>query len=155
MLAEAAFFENYYCQAFPFFGAERRGAPVTAFTRINSKPIRTHTQIYEPDHVVVLDSSLLGVVDVTAGLKRGGVIVINAKEAPKDIRAARIVTVDATAIAMEKLGAPITNTAMLGAFAKAVKLVSLDSIIRVINEHFKGKLAEKNVAVVKEAYDRA
>jgi 2-oxoacid:acceptor oxidoreductase gamma subunit (pyruvate/2-ketoisovalerate family) len=155
LLAEAAFLEGKYCQAFPFFGAERRGAPVLAFTRINDKPIRARTQVYEPNYVVVLDQTLLGAVDVTAGLKRGGIVIINAKKPPRKIAADKIVSVDATSIAMEILGAPITNTAMLGAFAKATGLVSLDSILKVVQDKFKGKLGEKNVAAVKAAYERA
>ncbi len=154
LLAEAAFLEGKYCQAFPSFGAERRGAPVVAFARIDSRPIRVRTQIYEPDHVIVFDPTLLKAVNVAAGLKRRGVITINAKEAPKDIHAGKVATVDATEIAIENLGAPITGTAMLGAFVKVTKLISLDSIIRVIEGHFKGKLAERNVAAAKVAYER-
>ncbi len=152
LLAEAAFLEGKHCQAFPFFGAERRGAPVVAFTRIDTKPIRIRTQVYEPNHVVVLDPTLLEVVNVAAGLKRGGVIVLNAKAAPKELRIGKIATVDATSVAIEALGAPITNTAMLGAFAKATKLVSLDSVAKAIRGHFRGKLAEQNIAAVKAAY---
>jgi pyruvate ferredoxin oxidoreductase gamma subunit/2-oxoisovalerate ferredoxin oxidoreductase gamma subunit len=154
LLAEAAFLEGKNCQAFPFFGAERRGAPVVAFTRISDRPIRIRTQVYEPDYVVVLDPTLLEVVNVTAGLKRNGVVVLNAREPPKGIQG-KVAVVDATTIAMETLGVPITNTAMLGAFARATGLVSLDSILKVIQDKFKGKLAEKNVAAVKAAYERA
>ncbi len=153
LLAEAAFIEGKYCQAFPFFGAERRGAPVVAFTRIDDKPIRIRTEIYEPDYVVVLDPTLLKVIDVAAGLRRGGIVVANTKKVPKGIQG-KIVAVDATTIAVEILGAPITNTAMLGAFAKATGLVSLDSIVKAIQGKFKGKLGEKNVAAVKAAYER-
>jgi len=153
LLAEAAFLEGKYCQAFPFLGAERRGAPVLAFTRIDSKPIRIRTQVYEPNHVVVLDPTLLEAVNVASGLKRGGRIVINSK-VPHKFHGAKAAFVDATSIAIETLGAPITNTAMLGALAKATKLVSLDSIIKAIKSTFKGKLAEKNVAAIKMAYEK-
>jgi len=154
LLAEAAFLEGKYCQAFPSFGAERRGAPVLAFTRIDNKPIRIRSLVYEPNHVVVLDPTLLEAVNVAAGLKRGGIIVVNAKETPEELKAGKVATVDATAIALELLGTPITNTAMLGAFAKATKLVSLESVVKAIEGYFGGKLAEKNVAAVKAAYER-
>ena len=154
LLAEAAFHEGKHCQAFSSFGAERRGAPVVAFTRIDSRPIRIRTEVYEPNHVVVLDPTLLEAVNITAGLKRGGIIVVNAKEVPGELKAGKFATVDATAIALEFLGAPITNTAMLGAFAKATKLVSLNSVVKAIEGYFGKKLAEKNVAAVKAAYER-
>ena len=154
LLAEAVFLEGKYFQAFPSFGAERRGAPVVAFTRIDTKPIRIRTEVYEPNHVVVLDPTLLEAVNVAAGLKRGGIIVVNAKEVPGELKAGKFATVDATAIALEFLGAPITNTAMLGAFAKATKLVSLNSVAKAIEGYFGKKLAEKNVAAVKAAYER-
>jgi len=154
LLAEAAFHEGKHCQAFSSFGAERRGAPVVAFTRIDSKPIRIRTEVYEPNHVVVLDPTLLEAVSVTAGLKRGGVIVVNAKSVPEGLKARKVATVDATAIALEFLGASITNTAMLGAFAKATKLVSLNSVVKAIEGYFGEKLAEKNIAAVKAAYER-
>jgi len=154
LLAEAAFNEGKYCQAFPSFGAERRGAPVLAFTRIDNKPIRIRTLVYEPNYVVVLDPTLLEVINVVAGLKKGGIIVVNAKEVPEELKAVKVATVDATAIALEFLGVPITNTAMLGAFARATKLVSLNSVVKVIEGYFGGKLAEKNVAAVKAAYEQ-
>jgi 2-oxoisovalerate ferredoxin oxidoreductase gamma subunit len=154
LLAEAAFNEGKYCQAFPSFGAERRGAPVVAFTRIDDKPIRIRTLVYEPNHVVVLDPTLLEVVNVASGLKRGGIIVINAKEVPEQLKALKVATVDATAIALDLLGSPITNTAMLGAFARATKLVSLSSVVKVVDGYFGGKLAEKNVAAVEAAYEK-
>jgi len=153
LLAKAAFLENKYCQAFPFFGAERRGAPVMAFARIDDKPIRIRTQVYKPDYVVVLDPTLLGVVDVGSGLKEGGTIVVNATEVPVGLPG-EIVNVDATSIATETLGRPITNTAMLGAFAGATELVSLNSITKVIKEKFGGKIGEKNAAAAQAAYER-
>ncbi|MDH5442795.1 MAG: pyruvate ferredoxin oxidoreductase subunit gamma [Candidatus Hadarchaeaceae archaeon] len=153
LLAEAAFAEGKYSQALPFFGAERRGAPVLAFTRIDSRPIRIRTQIYEPDYVVVLDPSLLEVVNVASGIKRDGLIVLNSKKNAQ-FSNAKSAFVDATSIAKEMLGVPITNTAMLGAFAKATKLVSLDSLINVIKGRFSGKLADKNIAAIKAAYEQ-
>lgn len=154
LLGEAAFNEGKYCQAFPSFGAERRGAPVLAFTRIDSKPIRIRTLVYEPNYVVVLDPTLLEVINVAAGLKKGGIIVVNAKEVPEELKAVKVATVDATAIALNFLGSPITNTAMLGAFARATKIVSLNTVVKVIEGYFGGNLAEKNVAAMKAAYEQ-
>ena len=154
LLAEAAFLEGKYCQAFPFFGAERRGAPVVAFTRIDHKPIRTRTQVYEPSHVVVLDSTVLEAVNVAAGLKRGGVVVVNAKKIPDQLKGAKVALVDATAVAIETLGVPITNTPMLGALAKATGVVSINSVTEAIKKRFKERLVEKNVAAAKLAHDR-
>lgn len=153
LLANAAFLEGKFCQAFPFFGAERRGAPVVAFTRVDDKPIRVRTQVYEPDYVVVLDPTLLRVVDVSAGLKRDGIVVVNATEVPEGV-SGRVVNVDATSIATEILGRPITNTTMLGAFAGVTELVSLESITKSIRGKFRGEAGEKNVAAARAAYEQ-
>jgi len=153
LLAEAAFIEGKYAQAFPFFGAERRGAPVLAFSRINDKEIRARTQVYEPDYVIVLDPFLPEVVDVVAGLKQGGIVVLNSKKAMQ-FPLVKTAFVDATSIAMATLGAPITNTAMLGAFAKATGVLELESLTKAIKEYFSAKLVEKNTAAIKEAYEK-
>ena len=126
---------------------------MVAFTRISKEPIRTHEQVYEPDHVVVLDPTLTKVVNVASGLKRGGFIVLNSKEVPENLKGAKIALVDATAIAIESLGVPITNTTMLGALAKATGVVSLESAKKVIEKRF-GKLAEKNINAAKRAYEQ-
>lgn len=154
LLAEAAFLEGKYTQAFPFFGAERRGAPVVAFARIDKKPIRIRTQIYEPNHVVVLDSLLPQTVDVTAGLKRDGLVVLNSSVVCQQLEGVKVALVDATSIAMETIGVPIANTAMLGALAKATGVVSLDSTVEAVKKRFKGAAAEKNAAAVKKAYEQ-
>jgi 2-oxoisovalerate ferredoxin oxidoreductase gamma subunit len=160
ILASAAFKEGKYVQAFPFFGVERRGAPVTAFTRIDDKPIRIKTQIYEPDIVVVLDPSLLDTVDVTAGLKEGGIVIINTEKSKEEVleklkrKPAKLALVDATGIALEVLGLPITNTAILGAVAKATGLVKLESVQEAIKETFSGTLGEKNAKAAEEAFNK-
>ena len=154
LLAEAAFLEGKYTQAFPFFGAERRGAPVVAFARIDNKPIRIRTQVYEPNHVVVLDPLLPQTVDVAAGLKKGGIVVLNCNAVSEHLRGARVALVDATSIAMETIGVSIANTAMLGALAKATGVVRLDSAVEVVKKRFKGPAAEKNAAAVRKAYDQ-
>jgi 2-oxoisovalerate ferredoxin oxidoreductase gamma subunit len=160
ILASAAFKEGKYVQAFPFFGVERRGAPVTAFTRIDDKPIRIKTQIYEPDVVVVLDPSLLDTVDVTAGLKDGGIVIINTEKSKDEIleklkkKPGKLALVDATTIALEILGLPITNTAILGEVAKATGLVKLESVQEAIKETFSGALGEKNAKAAEEAFNK-
>ncbi|MEM2192663.1 MAG: pyruvate ferredoxin oxidoreductase subunit gamma [Candidatus Hadarchaeales archaeon] len=152
LLAEAAFVEGKYAQAFPFFGAERRGAPVLAFTRIDKKPISVRTQVYAPNHVVVLDRTLPNSVNVAAGLRASGTIVLNSTFVPETLKGYRVALVDATKIATECLGAPITNTAMLGAVAKVCGVVSLNSLRGPMEKRF-GKFGEKNFMCAKRAYE--
>lgn len=160
VLASAVFREGKWVQSFPAFGVERRGAPVTAFTRIDDKPILLRCQIYEPDQIMVLDPTLLDAVKVTTGLKEGGLIMINADRQPDDfahLGSFQIATVDASAIAIKnKLGTleqPIVNTAILGAYAKASGLVSLESVVEAVKEAVPIG-AEENVAAAREAYER-
>ena len=160
-LALAAFLEGKYAVSFPFFGAERRGAPVRAFTRIDDKKIRTKTQIYEPDFVVVLDETLIESEDILEGLKPDGMVIINTAKLPNEIelsKEARCATVDATTIALNILGRAITNTAILGAIAKATGIVGIDSIQKAIIEKFGERLGkemgEKNAEVAKAAYEK-
>ncbi|MEA3459890.1 MAG: pyruvate ferredoxin oxidoreductase subunit gamma [Chloroflexota bacterium] len=160
VLAAAFFREGRYVQAFPTFGVERRGAPVMAFTRVDDKHIRIRCQIYEPDHIVILDPTLLKAVDVTAGLKEGGWIVINSDRNPSAFdlpKKFKVATVDANPIAIKyHLGpksAPIVNTAILGAFAKAAGVVSLDALTEAVRE-LAPRNPEGNVAATKEAYSK-
>jgi pyruvate ferredoxin oxidoreductase gamma subunit len=151
ILAIAAFHDGKFSQAFPSFGPERMGAPVEAYCRIDSKSINLRTHVYEPDYLIVLDGSLLKSVDITKGLKKSGIIVINSEEKPKlDYKT---YSIDATRIALEILGRPIVNTAMLGAFAKATGLVTMESIENALKEKFSGAVLEKNIQAVKKAYD--
>ncbi len=154
LLAEAAFFDGYYCQAFPFFGVERRGAPVMAFTRLDKEKILLRSQIYEPDYVVIIDASLLNTVNVLEGLKEDGAVIINTVKSKEELNldCKNIYCIDATDIALKTLGVPIENTAMVGAFAGATKLVSLESVKKAILHRFPGKLGEKNVKAAELAY---
>jgi pyruvate ferredoxin oxidoreductase gamma subunit len=156
LLAQAAISEGKYAQAFPSFGPERRGAPVQAFVRISNKPIRVRAEVTEPDIVMVLDPGLLNIVKVTAGLHAGGLMVINTKSSdtiPGELRHEyRLALVDANRIAREMLGVPIVNTTMLGALVKVAGVVEIDSLIEPLEKRF-GRLAEKNVAAMKRAYD--
>lgn len=156
LLATAAFKDGKYCQAFPFFGVERRGAPVTAFCRISDNAIRTHEQVYEPDYVMVLDASLLENVNVMEGLESKGIIVINTAEGADKIKLdtkGEIKAIDVTKIALEAIGKPFVNAPMLGAFVAATGIVKLESLIKAVEEAFSGEIAQKNVAAVKKAYD--
>ena len=158
LLAQAAIGEGKYAQAFPSFGPERRGAPVLAFVRVSHEvPIRVRAEITQPDVVVVLDPGLLGIVNVTSGLKEDGVVVINTKKTAEQIRQERgikatIATVDATKIARELLGVPITNTTMVGAVLRAVGMVKPESMEGPLHHRF-GRLAEKNINAMKKAYE--
>ncbi|MGA2524444.1 MAG: 2-oxoacid:acceptor oxidoreductase family protein [Candidatus Bathyarchaeia archaeon] len=162
LLARTALDEGKYIQSFPEFGPERMGAPVTAFTRISFEPIRLHCAIYEPDVVVVLDNTLLKSVPVTAGLNRDdNILIINSAEDPGVLKErlkvthGKVWTVPATEIALRILGAPITNTALLGCVAKATEIVTMEGISKTLKSRFRADLAEKNFSVVNEAYKEA
>ncbi len=157
LVARAAIEEGRYAQSFPSFGPERRGAPVLAFLRIGDEFIRIRTDVTEPEIVVVLDPTLLRVVDVTSGLKANGKIVINSKKLPGQLKSefgfkCPVAAVDATKIAKEAIGMPITNTAMIGAFLKVTEAVKMNSLVEQLNERF-GKNAAANFEAVKRAYD--
>ena len=160
LLAHAAFMEGKWVQAIPFFGAERRGAPVKAFARISNEPILIRSQVYDPDYVLVLDSTLLEVIDVTEGLKKDGIIVVNTTKEPKklDIKGYRVATVDATGVALELellvAGLPVLNTSMLGAFAKAAEVIKLESVMKAIEERWPGPIGKKNAMGAALAYKR-
>jgi pyruvate ferredoxin oxidoreductase gamma subunit len=156
LLAGAAFEDGQFSQAFPAFGVERRGAPVQAFTRINDVPIRLRSQIYEPDYIIVQDPTLIEVVDVASGAKDDGIILINSDFAPEyfDLDTnARIMTVNATKVALDIIGRPIVNTVLLGAFAGATGEVRASSIVNAVKGRFSGKIGEKNAEAVQKAYD--
>ena len=160
VLAAAVFQDGKYVQSFPAFGVERRGAPVMAFTRIDGQPIRIRCQIYEPDHIIVLDPTLLEVVDVTAGLKDGGWVLINSELDPSAFQLPdkyRVVTVDASSIAIKyHLGpstAPIVNTAILGAFARVTGLVSLEALFEAVRSAVPVN-PDGNVAATREAFEQ-
>jgi 2-oxoacid:acceptor oxidoreductase gamma subunit (pyruvate/2-ketoisovalerate family) len=162
LLARTALLEGKHIQSFPEFGPERMGAPVTAFTRISTEPIRIHCAIYDPDVVIVLDSTLLKTVPVTAGIdSEEDMIIVNSKDSPADLKRnlrlekGKVWTVPATEIALEILGSPITNTAMLGTVARATGIVTMEGIEKAVKERFRADLAEKNIAVIEKAYKEA
>jgi len=158
LVAQAAISEGKYAQAFPSFGPERRGAPVLAFVRISSQePIRIRAEITQPDVVVVLDPGLLRIVNVASGLKTNGTVIVNTKKQAEQIRQEfginwRLATIDATSIAREILGVPITNTTMVGALLRATEFVKLESLFEPLRHRF-GRLAERNIKAMQKAYE--
>ena len=162
ILAEAALEEGKYFQAFPDYGPERMGAPIRAYTRISDSPVRQHCQITNPHAVVVLDPTLIGVVDFTEGVRDGGVLVVNTKESPSALKKrlgfdrGKVYTVDATRIAIDTIGRNIPNTPITGALVKAVGVVSKDAVLDEVRKRMKSKGGEKmanaNVAAFERAY---
>ncbi len=159
IMAVALFAEGKWVQSFPKFGVERRGAPVEAFLRLDSDKILIRSEIDSPDHVVILDATLVEVIDITAGLKEGGWIIVNTPGKPEDFpefSRFRVGCVDASHIAShQRLGsrsAPIVNTAICGAFARATSLVGIDSICDAIMEEAPIKPNE-NAQAARDAFE--
>ncbi|MCB2195494.1 MAG: 2-oxoacid:acceptor oxidoreductase family protein [Bacteroidetes bacterium] len=150
----AALFENRPALAFPSFGPERRGAPVLGFTKIDDKKITDRSEVVACDYAVVLDETLIN-EKITNGIKENGTIVINTAHPEKYdyLNGVNQISIDATSIALEILGRPITNTAMLGALVAASGIVSLEAAIKGIENELKPSLVEKNVEVLKRAYN--
>lgn len=157
-LAVALFRDGKWVQSFPAFGVERRGAPVTAFLRLDDKPVLLRCEITAPDDLIVLDPTLVGAVDVTGGLKAGGSILINSPHPPEHyehlIDRFEVATVDASAIATEhRIGSktqPIVNTAIVGAFATYSGIVTLESVVAAIEEEVPLH-TERNIEAAREA----
>lgn len=158
LLARAAISEGKHAQAFPSFGPERRGAPVLAFDRISkNEPIRVRAEITEPDVVVILDSGLVTIVNVTSGLKDGGTVILNTKRSVDEVAGEfkgkwRVAVVDATAIANELLGVNIVNTTMIGALLRATGVVDIESLAQPLQDRF-GRLAERNSNAMQKAFE--
>ncbi len=161
ILAEAAYYDGFKgVTAAPFFGAERRGAPVIATNRFAREPVRTFSLVQKPAIVVVLDETILRVVNVVAGIEPDGMVIINSSKAPEAISLkapVKVAATDATEWATRAgliiSGTVLFNTAILGGFAKATGLVSLESIEKALRNHFKGEAAEKNVLGARMAYE--
>ena len=149
LLADAAFNTGKYIQGFPEYGPERMGAPITAYNRISNKPITIHSNIYEPDYVVVVDDTLLDSVDVTSGLKKDGAIVINTVKNAEEIKSklkgyeGKIFTVDARKISEEALGRYFPNTPMLAAIVKVASIMPEEAFLADMEGSFKHKFAKK------------
>ncbi len=160
LLAEIAMSSGRYFQAFPDYGPERMGAPIRAFTRLSPRPIRIHAQIESPDIVVVLDPTLLETVPVTDGLGEEGTLLVNTTMSPEQVRettgfrTGKVYTVDASHIAIEEIGREITNTPMLGAFARATGLFPVEEMTAELRAWFGSKLAEAVVEANVRAVER-
>jgi len=162
LLSVAGFREGRHAQAFPSFGSERTGAPVVAFCRLDTRPIRLREPILAPDAVIVQDPTLLHQVDVFGGLTHDGYILINTGRTFEDLgleefaagfRPERLATVPATELALAHVGRPVPNAALLGGFAAMARQISLASVSAAIREKFPAKLAEANVAAATEAFE--
>ena len=149
LLADAAFNTGKYIQGFPEYGPERMGAPITAYNRISSSPITIHSNIYEPDYVVVVDDSLLDCVDITSGLKESGAIIINTTQDSNSLKSklknykGEIYTIDARKISIEALGKYFPNTPMLAAIVKVSKIMTDEALLKDMEGSFKHKFAKK------------
>ena len=149
LLADAAFNTGKYVQGFPEYGPERMGAPITAYNRISAERSTVHSNIYEPDYVVVVDETLLSAVDVTAGLKKEGAIVINSSKSPAELRPllkgyeGRVCTIDAGKISEEELGKNFPNTPMLAAIVRVSGVIGEEEFIKDMEGSFKHKFASK------------
>jgi len=161
MLSVAAFNEGRHAQAFPSFGSERTGAPVVAFCRIDDRAIRLREPIMAPDAIIIQDPTLLHQVDIFAGLKNDGYILINTNKSFAELgladlasawNPARLCTVSATELALKHVGRPVPNVPLLGGFAAISGVIQLASVLKAIGERFAGKLAADNSAAATEAY---
>lgn len=154
LLANAAFRDGKFAQAFPSFGAERVGAPVQAFVRIDDKHIRTREEVRQPDYLIIQDQYLVDTVPVLDGLKPGGLVLVNAEKRGEDLQLktkATVETIPATEIALEIVGRPIPNAIMIGAFCSITGLVSMEAVQQAILAKFPGKVGENNVAAMERA----
>jgi pyruvate ferredoxin oxidoreductase gamma subunit len=161
MLSVAAFEEGRHAQAFPSFGSERTGAPVVAFCRIDDKEIRLREPIMEPDALIIQDPTLLSQIDVFAGLKLDGYVLLNTHhtfealgltDILKERKAERFCTLPANELGLKHVGRPIPNVPLIAGFAALSGMFKLESVVLAINEKFSGKIAEGNIAAATEAY---
>ena len=157
LLGYAYFLKGMFPYAFPSFGAARMGAPMNAFVRVDSKPVRLRSQIYDPDYLLIVDHTIMRGFNCFSGLKEDGVAIINGKEGsvtiPKVKAKQRVFIVPANDIAMKYIGRPLGNTAMLGAFCAATKELTLDDLNAAIKHRFNLKLQEGNIKAAKEGFD--
>ena len=162
MLSVAAFQDGKHSQAFPTFGSERAGAPVTSFCRIDEWPIRAREPVSEPDALIIQDPTLLHQVKVFAGLREDGYVLINTSRSPEDLglsefasgfRPGRLLAVPASEIASRRLGRPLPNTALLGGFAAMTGVVTLEAVVQAIGQKFSGDIADRNMLAATEAHD--
>lgn len=157
LVAQAAIDTGQYATAFPSFGPERRGAPVVAFARVDNKPLRVRSKVYHPDVVIVLDPSLMDIANPAEGLREEGILIINSSQSPETIRKelsykGRLAVVDASRIAKEVIGLPITNTTMVGALVKGTGILTIDALKEPFKTRF-GKIAARNIEAMRRAWE--
>lgn len=165
LFADAALASGKYIQAFPEYGPERMGAPVTSFNRISSKPILLHSGVLNPDIVIVLDPTLMDTVDITEGISDGGIVIVNSEKGPADIKKAfnmkgtlKVFTVDASTISRETIGREIPNTPMLGALIKATGILDFKEMVEDTKKKLEKKFKSKpeviagNIKAIERAY---
>ncbi len=161
VLAETAMEAGRFFQSSPEYGPERAGAPIKAFNRVSDQPIHLHCDITEPDIVVVLDPTVIGPVDVTSGLKPGGIIIVNSSESPAGLRrrlgltGGKVATIDATRVAMDEIGRDVSNTPLLGAFAAVTGLFGVEEIVEQMSARLGKKLSASVLAANERAVRRA
>ena len=156
LLGHAYFIKGMYPYAFPHFGAARMGAPMNAFVRVDAKPVRLRSQIYEPDYIIIVDPTLMRGFNCFSGLKEKGIVIVNAKEdtvIPKTKPTQKVFLLPANDIALRHIGRPLGNTALLGAYAAATGDIALDALIEAVKLRFSGKAQEGNISAVQEGYD--
>lgn len=162
LLSVAAFYDGKYAQAFPSFGSERTGAPVVSYARFDDHPIRLREPVLQPDALIIQDPTLLHQVDVFAGIRDEGYILINTTKTWNELGLESIehsafdyrrLTVPASEFAMQYVGRPLPNAALLGGYAAATVQVAIESVIRAIEERFPTKIAEANVRAAEAAYE--
>jgi 2-oxoisovalerate ferredoxin oxidoreductase gamma subunit len=159
LIAIAALYEGKFCRAFPMYGSARRGAPVLAFAQIGEESEATRSMIYYPKYLLILDPMMPETMDVTSGLREGGVVLFNTKRSPKealdlfDVKLSMIGVLDATGIAEKVIGRPIPNTTLLGAFSRSTGLLKLESVNKAIEKRFSGRIAEINIEAAKAGWD--
>lgn len=156
LLGYAYFFKGMYPYAFPHFGAARMGAPMNAFVRVDSKPVRLRSQIYQPDYVIIMDPTLMRGFNCFSGLKDDGIAIINGKEdleIPKVKPTQKVFVLPANEIALKTIGRPLGNTALLGAYVAVTGEMELDALTEAIKNRFSGKAQEGNIQAIKQGYD--
>lgn len=156
LLGYVYFLKGSYPYAFPHFGAARMGAPMNAFVRVDDKPVRLRSQIYQPDYLLIVDATLMRGYNCFSGLKDNGIAIVNQREGeeiPKVKPTQKVFLVPANDIAMKTIGRPLGNTAMLGAYAAATSEIDLSSLIEAIKHRFAGKAQEANIAAATQGYE--
>lgn len=156
LLGQAYFIEGKFTYVFPHFGAARMGAPMNAYIRCDDEPVRLRSQVYEPDYLIIVDSTLIKGFDCLRGLKEDGIAIINEKEGieiPKPKKRQKFYIIPANKIAYEVMQRPLGNTVLLGAFSTVTEQIKLESLIEAVKRRFSGKAAEQNIEAVKRGYE--